>query len=169
MSEVKKSVVTCLLQSATYPLNPSGSKTATVGLEFRDGEYKPVVQISAELGLDKGIILDRNAWVMLREQISKMLMYSYGLIQSNGDSNEPKRIEENGYSIDFIVMYDTKSVKISRKIFEPMPAEYKKWLEYNVCDDVKFTPTTSTDVQGAQTIFKDSIPQSLQSQTIKRK
>ncbi|CAB0040135.1 unnamed protein product [Trichogramma brassicae] len=61
MSE-KKSIESCvLLQSTTYPLNASCTKVGTVGLEFRNGEYKPAVQVSNAQNLYKGIVLDCEA------------------------------------------------------------------------------------------------------------
>ncbi|CAB0043778.1 unnamed protein product [Trichogramma brassicae] len=120
MSE-KKSIESCvLLQSTTYPLNASCTKMGTVGLEFRNGEYKPAVQVSNAQNLYKGIVLDRDAWEMIRSNIHKMIVYTYQYSQDDQVVNTPERAEINGYSLEYTTAYKLKSVQLTRNIFEPV-------------------------------------------------
>ncbi|CAB0040038.1 unnamed protein product [Trichogramma brassicae] len=67
-----------LRRSTTYPLNSSCSKLGTVGLEFRDGEYRPAVLIAATQKLGSGVVFDSAGWRMIRDNMYKMITYTYG-------------------------------------------------------------------------------------------
>ncbi|XP_023313458.1 uncharacterized protein LOC111693304 [Trichogramma pretiosum] len=117
-----------LLQSTTYPLNNSCSKYATVGLEFYGGQYRPAVQISKSEHMYSGIVLNSVGWRMIRDNMHKVMGYTYGHFDEAPEIYAPDRIEIEGYSIDFTVMHNIKSVQFTRKVFDPLPAKYKRML-----------------------------------------
>uniref|UniRef100_A0ABD2VT92 Uncharacterized protein n=1 Tax=Trichogramma kaykai TaxID=54128 RepID=A0ABD2VT92_9HYME len=124
----KTSKACVLLQSTTYPMNNSCSKFATVGLEFYDGEYRPAVQISSASKLYNGIVLNSVGWRMIRDNMYKIMAYTYESSNDKSETYAPDRIEIEGYSIDFTIMHNIKSVQFTRKVFDPLPEKYKRML-----------------------------------------
>uniref|UniRef100_A0ABD2VUE0 Uncharacterized protein n=1 Tax=Trichogramma kaykai TaxID=54128 RepID=A0ABD2VUE0_9HYME len=115
-SSEKRRNIRFLLQSTSYPFNASASKTATIGLEFNDGELHPVVDIT---GVQKGAItrvtLDRNAWLMVSYRFPEMLEYTARVFVNK---HRPRRVNEGDYSIVYTTAYDARSVQISKTLYD---------------------------------------------------
>uniref|UniRef100_A0ABD2XQY8 Uncharacterized protein n=1 Tax=Trichogramma kaykai TaxID=54128 RepID=A0ABD2XQY8_9HYME len=63
------------------------------------------------------------------------MVYTYGSTDENPERYAPERIEIQGYSIDFTVMHNIKSVQLTRKVFEPLPEKYKRMIAAKEASD----------------------------------
>uniref|UniRef100_A0ABD2WBV0 Uncharacterized protein n=1 Tax=Trichogramma kaykai TaxID=54128 RepID=A0ABD2WBV0_9HYME len=77
---------------------------------------------------------------MIRDNMHKIMVYTYGSTDENPERYAPERIEIQGYSIDFTVMHNIKSVQFTRKVFEPLPEKYKRMIAAKEASDSSPAP-----------------------------
>ena len=104
-----------LLLSSSYAFNRSNLKKITVGLEYFGGFYRPVVKLCSTGSPAKFVILDKNVWELICDQMEAMVAYSEDSFSFYNDFGKPTKIFLPDHDINFSTVYGMKAIVIDER------------------------------------------------------
>lgn len=110
-----------VIMSTTYPLNNSGSKKITVGLQPQyNNRFEPVVKLAGNYS-HRTVIFNQSEWVGFKTHLTTIRQYF-----ATKQAGPAQTIHLGNYMISFSTSYGMKSITIT-PANQPMSAERVVW------------------------------------------